>query len=50
MNSEDSEDCEFVDDAEECTSQRNKIVIFAIASVSDRTAAKMLKLGLTDCR
>lgn len=35
---------------EECSTQTNKIVNSALARVSDRTAAKLLELGLTYCR
>lgn len=35
---------------EECSTQTNKIVNSALARVSDRTAAKLLELGLTSCR
>lgn len=53
MNSEDRQDKDDVvdwEEWEECTSQRNQIVDLALASVSDRTAAKLLKLGLTTGR
>lgn len=53
MNSEDRQDeDELVDweEWEECNSQNNRIVDLALVSISDRTEAKLLKLGLTTGR
>jgi hypothetical protein len=50
MNNENRQSVEITKNTQGCTSQTSKIVNSALASVSERTAAKLLKLGLTRCR